>query len=214
MQSNHPPSSLSAVFSESTCNPFFVLYSNLWSRLWSHLWVSLKYAVFFCLHHHHSCCSVTESCLILWDPMNCSTPVFPVLHRLPEFAHFLLTMTHVYRVSDAIQPSYPLLPPSPLALNSFQHQGLFTSVGQSIGTSALASVLPMNIQDWFPLGLTGLISLKSKGTLQCLLQHHSVPCQMLYCKQNIKTRRNWNFVASLNFPCEYNILTSQKEERY
>ena len=162
MQSNHPPSSLSAVFSESTCNPFFVLYSNLWSRLWSHLWVSLKYAVFFCLHHHHSCCSVTESCLILWDPMNCSTPVFPVLHRLPEFAHFLLTLTHVYRVSDAIQPSYPLLPPSPLALNSFQHQGLFTSVGQSIGTSALASVLPMNIQDWFPLGLTGLISLLSK----------------------------------------------------
>ena len=70
---------------------------------------------------------------------------------------------------DAIQPSYPLSPPSPSALNLSQYQGLsqwvafFASGGQSIGASASASVLPMNIQGWFPLGLTGLISLKSKG---------------------------------------------------
>ena len=70
-------------------------------------------------------------------------------------------LTHVYQVGDAIQPSHPLLSPSPPALNLSQYQGLFfASGGQSIGT--LASVLPMNIQDRFPLGLAGLISLQSK----------------------------------------------------
>ena len=67
-----------------------------------------------------------------------------------------------------IQPSHPLSSPSP-AFNLPQHQGLFRWVsslqksGQSIGVSASASVLPMNIQDWFPLGWTDLISLQSKG---------------------------------------------------
>ena len=70
---------------------------------------------------------------------------------------------------DAIQPSHPLSFPSPPTLNlsqpsgSFQMSQLFTSGGQSIGVSASASVLPMNIQDWFPLGWTGWISLESKG---------------------------------------------------
>ena len=66
------------------------------------------------------CCLVAKSCLPLCDPMNCSTPGFPVLHLLPEFAQ-----THIYWVSDAIQPSHPLSPPYPLALNHSQHQGLF-----------------------------------------------------------------------------------------
>ena len=56
----------------------------------------------------------------LCDPMNHSTPGLPVHHQLPEF-----TQTHVHRVSDAIQPSYPLLSPSRPALNLFQQQGLF-----------------------------------------------------------------------------------------
>ena len=64
--------------------------------------------------------SVTQSCLTLCDPMNCSTPGFPVHHQLTE-----LTQTHVHRVSDAIQPSHPLSSPSPPAFNLFQHQGLF-----------------------------------------------------------------------------------------
>ena len=80
-----------------------------------------------------------------------------------------LAQTHVHQVSDAIQSSYTLLSPSPPAFSVFQHQGLFpvsqffASCGQGIGVSASAAVLPMNIQDWFPLGLTGLISLQSKG---------------------------------------------------
>ena len=78
--------------------------------------------------------------------MDCSTPGFPVLHYLPEFAQ-----THVHRVGDAIQPSHPLLSLSLPALNLSQHQGLFNvlafeSGGQSIGASASASVLPVNIQ--------------------------------------------------------------------
>ena len=58
---------------------------------------------------------------------------------------------------------------------------LFASGGQSIGVSASASVLPMNIQDWFPLGLTGWISLQSKGTLKSLPQHHSSKASILWC---------------------------------
>ena len=91
---------------------------------------------------------VAQSCLTLCDPMNSSTPGLPVHHQLPEF-----TQTHVHRVSDAIQPSHPLSSPSPPAFNLFQHQGLFQmsqffpSGGQSIGVSASASVLPVNIQD-------------------------------------------------------------------
>ena len=71
--------------------------------------------------------------------------------------------THVHWVNDAIQLSHLLSSPSPPAFSLSQHQGLFASDGQSIGDSASASVLPMNIQSWFPLGLTGLVSLLSKG---------------------------------------------------
>ena len=67
-------------------------------------------------------------------------------------------------VSDVFLPSGPLLSPSPPAFNLSQKLSqFFASSGQSIGASASASVLPMNIQDWLPLGLTGLISLQSKG---------------------------------------------------
>ena len=99
----------------------------------------------------------------LCDPMDCSTPGFPVYHQVPE-----PTQTHVHRVSDAIQPSHPLSSPSPPAFSLSRHQGLFQGVGsslsggQSIGVSVSASVLPMNIQDWFSLGWTGWISLQSK----------------------------------------------------
>ena len=107
--------------------------------------------------------SVTQLCLTLCDSMDCSTPGFPVHHQLLELAQ-----THVHRVSEAIQPSHPLSSPSPPAFNLSQHQGLFksqffASCGQSIGVSASASVLPMNIQDLFPLRLIGWISLQSKG---------------------------------------------------
>ena len=101
------------------------------------------------------------SCVWLSDPKDCCTPHFPVLYHVPELAQ-----SHVHWVGDAIQPSHPLL--SPLFLPSmfpsirvFSKSRLFASGGQSVGASASASVLPKSIHGWFPLGLTGLISLLS-----------------------------------------------------
>ena len=74
----------------------------------------------------YSSCSVTQSHPTICNPIDCSTPGFPVLHCLLEFAQ-----TQVHWVSDAIQPSHPLSPPSPPALNLSQHQGLFQWVGSS-----------------------------------------------------------------------------------
>ena len=110
--------------------------------------------------------SVTQSCPTLCDPMNHSMPGLPVHHQLPEF-----TQTHVHRIGDAIQPSHPLSPHPSFSscLQSFPESGsfpmsqLFAWGGQRIGVSASASVLPVNTQDWSPLGWTGWISLQSKG---------------------------------------------------
>ena len=90
-------------------------------------------------------------------------PGFPVHHQLPELAQ-----THVHQAGDAIQPSHPLSSHSPPGFNLSQYQvfskeSVLTSGDQSIGISSSTSVLPMNIQDWFPLGLTSWISLQSKG---------------------------------------------------
>ena len=101
-------------------------------------------------------------CPTLWDPMDCSTPGFPVHHQLQELAE-----THVYRV---VMPSNHLILCCPLLLQpsivpasgSFPITHFFASSGQNIGVSASASVLPMSIQDWFPLGWTGWNSLQSK----------------------------------------------------
>ena len=95
--------------------------------------------------------SVTQLRLTLWG-----TPGLPVHHQLQEF-----TQTHVHWVGDLISSS--VIPFSSClqsfpASGSFPKSQLFTSGGQSIGVSASASVLPMNIQDWFPLGWTGWIS--------------------------------------------------------
>ena len=108
--------------------------------------------------------SVAQSCPTPCDPLNCSTPGLPVHHQLPEF-----TQTHVHWVGRWCHPTIsPSVIPFFSHLQSFPATGpfpvsqLFASGGQSIGVSASASILPMNIQDWFPLGLTSLISLQSK----------------------------------------------------
>ena len=111
-------------------------------------------------HLSHQFSSVAQACPTFCRSMDCITPVH---HQLQGFAQAL-----VHRVSDALQPSQSAIPFSPclqsfLASGSVPMSQVFTSGGQSIGTSASTSVLPMNIQDWFPLGLTVLISLQSKG---------------------------------------------------
>ena len=105
--------------------------------------------------------SIVQLCPTLCDPMDCSSPGFPVHHQLPELANSCPS-------SRWRHPSYPVIPFSSWlqfcpALGSFPVSQFFASCGQSIGTSASASVLPLNILDWFPLVLTGWISTKSKG---------------------------------------------------
>ena len=111
------------------------------------------------------------TCIWHWDPKDCSTPGFPVIHHLLELAQ-----THVHWVGDAIQPSHPLLPPSFPALNLFHHQGLFQWVGSlhqvakywsfsfSISPSNECSGLFSFRIDWFDLFAV-------QGTLKRLLQH-------------------------------------------
>ena len=134
------------------------------------------------------CSSVAQS-TELCNPMDCRTPCLPVHHQLPE-----LTQTHVHRVGDAIQSSSVIslsrLQSFP-ASGSFQMSQFFASGGQSIVISASASVLPMNIQDWFPWGWTGWISLQSKG-LSSLLQHHSSKASIL--------QRSAFFIVQLSHP--------------
>ena len=127
------------------------------------------------------CCSVAKSRPILCDPMDYNTPGSSVLHHLLDFAQI-----HVHWVSDAIltiptsAAPFSFCPQSFLASGSFPMSGLFISGGQSIGASAPASVLPMITQGWFPLRLTGWISLQSKGLSKSLLQHHSLKASVLW----------------------------------
>ena len=140
----------------------------------------LKLSIWTNLVMNVPCCLVARLFLTLFDPMDGSKPGFPVLHHFPEFAQ-----THVHWVSDAIQPSHhPQSSPPSSCLQSFPASGsfpvsqLFASGGQSINTTA--SVLPMNIKGYFPLGLTGLISLQSKG-LSRVFSSTSVLRHQFFC---------------------------------
>ena len=123
--------------------------------------------------------SVTQSCPTLCNPMNCSTPGLPVHHQLPEF-----TQSHVYRVGDAIQPSHPLLSPSPPAPSPSQHRVFsnestlrmrwpkYWSFSFSISPSNEHSGLISFRVDWLDL-------LAVQGSLKSILQHHSSKASIL-----------------------------------
>ena len=123
--------------------------------------------------------SVTQSCLTLWDPMDCSTSGFLVHRQLPD-----LTQTHVHWVGDAIQPSHPLSSPSPPAFNLSQHQGLFQWVSSS---HQAAKVLELQLSISSSNEYSGLTSfridwfyiLAVQGTFKSLLQHHSSKASIL-----------------------------------
>ena len=108
------------------------------------------------------CCSVAKLCSTLWDPMDCNTPAFSVLNYLPEFVKFMPIEQSCYLTISSSVTLFSFCLSSFPASGSFPMSWLFTSGGQSIGASASASVLSMNIQGWFPLGFIGLISLQSK----------------------------------------------------
>ena len=126
------------------------------------------------------CAIVFQSSPTLWDPMDCSTPGFPVHHQLSE-----LTQTHVHWVGDAIQPSHPVSSPSPPAFNLSQHQGLFQWVGSS---HQVAKVLEFQLQHQSFQWIFRLISFRMdwldllavQGTLKSVLQHHSSKASILW----------------------------------
>ena len=135
----------------------FTSFYFLWA-LWIYLFWSAKFLLknllkalwrFPCTLSSVQFSSVAQSCPTLCNPIDCSTPGFPVHHQLPEF-----TQTHVHWVSDAIQPSHPLIPFSS-HLQSFPSSGsfhmsqFFASDGQSIEVSASASILSMNSHKLF-----------------------------------------------------------------
>ena len=123
---------------------------------------------------------VAQSCLTLWDCMDCSMPGFPVLHYLLEFVQ-----THVHWVGDAIQPSHPLSASSPPALNLpsirvFSNDLVlrirypeYWSFNFSISPSSEYSGLISFKIDWFISAV--------QGTLKSLLQHHSSKASILWC---------------------------------
>ena len=116
--------------------------------------------------------SLAQSCPNLCDPMNRSTPGLPVHHHLPEF-----TQTHVYRVRDAIQPSYPLSSPSPPAPNEStlrMRWPKYWSFSFSISASSEHPGLISFRMDWLDLPAV-------QGTLKSLLQHHSSKASILQC---------------------------------
>ena len=131
--------------------------------------------------HKASFSSVAQSCLTLRDPMDCSTPCFPIYSQLPEF-----TQTHVHWVGAAIQPSHPLSSPSPPAFSLSQQQDLFKSVSSlhqvpkywsfsfSISASNEYSRLISFRMDWLDL-------LAVQGALKSLLQHHSSKASIFRC---------------------------------
>ena len=108
--------------------------------------------------------SVIQLCPALCDPMDCSMPGLPVHHQLTEFTQTHPPMSQWCHptISSSVAPLSSCFHSFP-ASRSFQMSQLFTSGGQSIVVSASTSVLPMNTQDWSPLGWTGWISLLSTG---------------------------------------------------
>ena len=103
----------------------------------------------------HCCCSIAKSCLTLCYPMDSRLPGSSVLHSSPLSQWCYQTISSSVTSFSSCLQSFP-------ASESFPMGWLFISGGQSEG-GASASALPMNIQGWFPLGLTGLLSLQSKG---------------------------------------------------
>ena len=161
-----------------------------------------------------------ETCLTLWDPMDCSTSGFPVLHYFPEFVQ-----THVHWVCDAIQSFHPLSLPSSLALNLSQHQSLLQWAGTS---HQVVKVFELRLQhqsfqwlfrlisfriDWFEL-------LAVQGTLKSLLQCHSLKASILWHSAfflvhlshlYMTTRKNialivWTFVCKM-MSLLFNVLS-------
>ena len=152
--------------------------------------------------------SVTQSCWTLCYPMDCRTPDFPVHHQLPE-----LTQTYIHQIGDVIQPSHPLssnhlilchpllLPLSIFpTIRVFSNESVLPIRWPKYCKFNSTSALPVNIQDWSPLGWTGWISLQSKGLSRVF--------------SNTKVRKHQSFSAQLSLQSNSHIHTWLPEKPY
>ena len=141
----------------------FLLRSNqfLW-LIWLYKYNSPLYIILLIKQISCCCCLVTKLCLTLWDPMDCSMPGSSVLHYLLEFAQIYVHW--VVMLSNPLILWCPLLllPSIFPSIRVFSNELALCIRCPSIAASASTSILPMNIQGWSPLGMTGLISLQSK----------------------------------------------------
>ena len=152
-----------------------------WVKLWN------IYTIEYCC----CCCSATQSCPTLWDPMNCSTPVLPVLYHLPKFAQ-----VHVHCIGEAIQPSHPLMPSSSSALNLSQHQELYQWISCSHQMTKT-----MEIQLRHPFGNGILLSHKKE--------------QNNYICSNMNVPKNGHTEWSKSEEEKHHIICGiQKKEKY
>ena len=158
--------------------------------------------------------SVAQSCLTLCNPTNHSMPGLPVYHQLPEF-----TQTHVHRVSDAIQPSYPLLSPSPPALNLSQHQSLFKWISSSLllksNADGFLTAIVFNQCSWNFLQLMFIESVMPSNHLILCPSLHLLPSVFpsikVFSKEStlhIRWPKYWNFSFSISHSNEYSWLIS------
>ena len=177
-----------------------VTRTSTWSFMVSESTAS-QWALILCC-----CCSLTKACSTLCNPMNCSMPGFSVLHYFQEFAQ-----THVHWAGDAVQPSHPLLSPSPPACHLSQHQGLssesalhircpnYWTFGFSISPSNEYSGLVSFRIDWFDC-------LAVQGTLQSLFQHRNSKAAILQHSaffmiqlSHLCMTTGWDYVSFLQF---------------
>ena len=166
-------------------------YDRFWRFLQRFFWVQFS--------------SVVQLCLTVCDPMDCSMPDFPVHHQIPELLKLMSFKSVMPSNHLILCHSLVLLPSIFPSIRVFSKESFFTSGGQSIGVSASGSAFPMNIQDWSPLGLIGLISLQSKG-LARVFSNTTVPKHQffstLYCPTFTSIHDYWkNHSFDLMYIC-------------
>ena len=127
----------------------------------------------------NSVSSVAQSCPTLWNPMDCGTPSLPVHHQLPSLLK-LMSVKSVMPSNHLILCHPPLLPSILPSIRVFSSKSVLHIRWPKYWSFSFNISPSMNIQDWSPLGWTGLIALQSKG-LRSLLQHHSSKASVLRC---------------------------------
>ena len=131
---------------------------------------------------------VTQSCLTLCNPMECSTPGFPVHHQLLKFAQ-----THVLQVGDAIQPSHPLSSPSPPAFRVFSNESVLCLRWPKYWSSNF-SISPSNEYSSFRMDWLNIIAIQ--GTLKSLLQYHSSKALVLQCSAFFMVQLSYPYITT------------------